>query len=473
MDRGSLKITVQTTTDLAESFAALAAADADRPLVLGRVGSTTRAEIDRLATDVAESAELPGAGTLVGVCATDGIAFLVAVLAVWRSGCVPLLIDADTPDARRAELASSLGAGWVLTCRSAAPSDASDFGLATMTGHDPARLPGTAVVKLSSGSTGRPRGILISPDALLADTAAIEAAMGIGEGDRVVAAVPMSYSYGLGSLAMPALHFGRQLVMPELGHPLDTLAAARRHSATVLPSVPSFLEALLKRSTTDLPESLRLILSAGAPLRPGSARRFRARVGKPIHVFYGASECGGICYDPTGLAAERGTVGRPIPGVRVHTDADTRLVSVRSPAVAAGFLPPNPALEDGCFHSLDEAVWDGEELRLIGRRGEAINVGGYKVNPREIEHAIHRMPTVQDVVVTPLEDADGSWVCCAIVESATARRRDVQAWCLANLPSWKLPRRIVVVPSLPRTSRGKVSAEAIRELAVVDGQGST
>ena len=88
--------------------------------------------------------------------------------------------------------------------------------------------------------------------------------------------------------------------------------------ATVFPTVPAYLQALLRMSQPPpWPASLRLCLTAGAPLPPATAAQFREFSGRPVHVFYGASECGGICYDRSGDAGERGTVGTPVEGVSI------------------------------------------------------------------------------------------------------------------------------------------------------------
>ena len=131
----------------------------------------------------------------------------------------------------------------------------------------------------------------------------------------MLAAVPMSFSYGVGNLLVPALARGRQLVLPGAG-PLGLLSAMRAAQPTVLPAVPALLRALCSGSAP-LPDSLRLVLSAGAVLQRDVARTFRERFGLPVHTFYGSTESGGISYDRTGEAAERGTVGRPVDGVDV------------------------------------------------------------------------------------------------------------------------------------------------------------
>src|SRR5205814_5343530 len=159
---------------------------------------------------------------------------------------------------------------------------------------------------------------------------------------------------------------GSPIVVPDGDGPLAPLAAAEAARATVWPSAPAYLQALLRLSQPPpWPSSLRLVVSASAPLPGETAAQFRARFGLPVHVFYGASECGGICYDRDGTAAERGTVGEPVEGVgvtveRVGEDGaegavqvgspSGGIVEVESPAVALGYLPsPDPRLSDGRF----------------------------------------------------------------------------------------------------------------------------
>ena len=139
-----------------------------------------------------------------------------------------------------------------------------------------------------------------SAAALLADEAQLAETMGIGGDDRLLAAMPLSHSYGFSSLALPALVRGATLVLPEDGAglaatasiaPLAPLAAARELAATVFPTVPAWLGGFVRLASAPAwPESLRLVLAAGAPLAPETARDFRRRTAREVHVFYGASE---------------------------------------------------------------------------------------------------------------------------------------------------------------------------------------
>jgi acyl-CoA synthetase (AMP-forming)/AMP-acid ligase II len=297
------------------------------PLVLSASGSrrATVAGVDSLALaarrclEAGDGALAPGA--MVAVAAPNGPGVLASLIALRRAGLAALLLDGQAPQTEVLRAALALGASALLRCAAAWPEGAADWQstrLAAAGTPAAVLLPGIAVVKLTSGSTGAPRGIATPAEALLADDAALARTMGLTADDCLVAALPMSHSYGLSSLVLPALVRGTPLVMPEETGLFGPFVAAERIGATVLPTVPAYLDALLRLSQApSRPPALRLVITAGAQLAARTAAGFREVYGLPVHVFYGASECGGICYDREGGAAERGTVGSPVDGVRI------------------------------------------------------------------------------------------------------------------------------------------------------------
>ena len=452
------------------------------PLVVSPRRSVTVAEVDALA-DAARAVVAAGAlpaGSLVGLAAPNGPGMLASLLALRRAGFPALLLDARAPAAEGLRACRALGAAGLLSLRGCWPAGAEDWELTPLEAAAPPDLPaGTAVVKLTSGSTGAPRGIATSAAALVADDRALAASMGLRDDDRLLTFIPMSHSYGLSSLVMPALVRGTVLVMPEGTTLLEPFAAAEAAGATVCPTVPAYLEALLRLSHPPAwPRSLRLVITAGAPLAPATARRFREVFGQPVHVFYGASECGGICYDRTGGAGERGTVGTPVEGVRITLQGENGgaagVVTVESAAVAAGYVPaPDGRLERGVFVASDVAVWvagngsGGGELRLQGRLDDLINVKGKKVDPREVEGVLARLPGVEEAAVlgVPVPGREGE-VVRAVVACSMGRltAESVVAWCREHLAAHKVPRSVVLLPQMPRTERGKLDRGALRDL---------
>ena len=416
-------------------------------------------------------------GALVAVSAHNGPGLLASLLALRRADLAAVLLDGQAPPAEALRVAQALGASALLRCLTSWPAAADDWETCWLPGAGSERalcLPGIAVIKLTSGSTGAPRGIATPAAALLADDAALARTMGLRADDRLVAAIPMSHSYGLSSLVLPALVRGTPLVMPEDSGLFGPLAAAERLGATVLPTVPPYLDALLRLSQVPgRPRSLRLVIAAGAPLSAHTAAGFRDLYGLPVHVFYGASECGGICYDREGGAAERGSVGSPVEGVEVELDAGPAgdrdaggsVIVVRSPAVAAGYVPdPDHRLAGGRFVAGDLGRWQQGELVLLGRHDGMVNIKGKKVNPREVESVLAELGGVEEAVVlgVPLPDRGGE-VLRAVIACRPGRltREEVLAWCRERLAAHKIPRSLILLPEIPRTARGKLDRAAL------------
>ena len=440
----------------------------DRLRSRGEVAALARQVESRLEGSAAES-------PLVALSAPNGSAFLAGFLAVRRSRRAVLLLDSSVREAAARETAAAMGARVLL---SAAEPEAGAESFDVRTIDDAAAPPpaalDSAVLKLTSGSTGGPRGVLTSAGALVADDRALAAVMGLAASDRILAAIPMSHSYGLSSVVLPALLRGSPLVVPRAAGPFAALEACEAARVTFLPTVPAYLAALLSMaSPPPLAASVRLVISAGAPLAPRVAAAFRRTYGQAVHVFYGASECGGICFDREGSAGERGTVGTPVDGVEVELertdDADgPGRVVVRSPAVASAYHPAEPGLGDGRFVTGDLAEWRAGELALVGRTDDLINIRGKKVNPRTVESVLRRLPGVADVAVFGLDADNGDPAIQAFV-ACDRERLDlatVRTFCRDRLAKHQMPRFITLVAELPRTGRGKLDLRAMTRHAL-------
>lgn len=458
------------TDPILDAFDRLTRRDRNAPLVATPTRSASRGEVDAWARAAEESlAELvlPRGAYVLLACA-NGAGFLAALLGARRLGLVPVLADFASPPAERDRVARALGIAACIACEAAFPTSPASFRVERF-GHAPASPPpGADYVKLTSGSSGAPSGVAIGAEALAADDDQLCAAMSLLPSDRFVAAIPWSHSYGLSSLVMPALRRGSLLILPEGAGPWAPLDAARTLQATVFPSVPIYLQSITTLATPPVwPRTLRTVISAGAPLRPEPASRFSEVFGRLAHVFYGASECGGITYDREGDAASRGTVGTPIDGVSITLD-DEGEVAVRSAATGLQHVPEgNDRLHGGLFRSADLAAWTaGGELALLGRADAIINVGGKKVHPREVETVLLAMPGVREAVVLGVSGQGGERdIVRAFIEGdrESLSYVDVAAWCRNRLAGHKVPRSIVVVEEIPRTARGKVDRAALAE----------
>jgi long-chain acyl-CoA synthetase len=470
------------------SFDRRAARSRDRLLIGSTTWRATTGDVDDWSRQVAAAIADAGVppGSLVGLTAPTGPAFLAGLLGLRRASCVVLPLDDAAPTGDRARVLDSLAASARLTCR----VDPGTRALTTTVVRQaapigPAFDADIAVVKATSGSTGAPRGVAVTAHALLADEDALASTMGIAASDRLVAAIPMSHSYGLTTLAVAALVRGVTLVVPADSGPLAPLLAARVADATVFPTVPAYVQALQRMADPPAwPESIRLSLTAGAPLPPPVAARFREMTGRGLHVFYGSSECGGICFDRGGEAGERGTVGTPVDGVRVTiasgtdaNDAQAGLVTVQSAAVGRRYWPEaDPRLEHGVFRTTDVARWRSGELELMGRADRVINVRGFKVDPIEVERVLAAMPGVDEVAVVGVAGPDGSGMMVRAVVACQPGRVEasaVTAWCRGRLADFKVPRSVIVVGALPRTARGKLDHAAVSVMTGVAGRSAS
>ena len=425
---------------------------------------------DRVATAVREARLPPGSPALLA--GPNGAAFVAAWIGLRRAGLPVVLVDRRTPVPERHRVASRLGAGaeLVLTDPWELPRDAA---VRPLPGGRPLERPEVASIRLTSGSTGEPQGIAHTAEALATDDADLARSMALVDDERILAAVPLSHAYGFASVLLPVLMRTSTMVVPDDDGPLAAMRAVGDAGVTFLPTVPAYLQSVLKMATPPpLPATVRLVVTAGAPLHPATAVRFRETYGRGIHVFYGASEVGGITFDRTGTAGERGTLGEPVHGVDVRLvgeDESGGVVEVRSPAAALGYVPEaSPALVDGVFRTSDLGVWRDGELALTGRVDDLLNVRGKKVNPREVEAVLAAYDGIDEVVVVGDRDLAGGGHLVRAVVARTNAALDpaaLRTWCADRLAPHKVPRSFVLVDRIPRTERGKIDREALRRLA--------
>ncbi|PYK93181.1 MAG: hypothetical protein DME40_03935, partial [Verrucomicrobia bacterium] len=323
-----------------------------------------------------------------------------------------------------------------------------------------------SLLKLTSGTTAAPRAVRFRSEQLLADCENICETMGISPRDLNFGVIPISHSYGFSNLLTPLIVRGVSLALSNDRMPraiIDGLAATR---ATVFPGMPVFYQSFCEMSEAPSLPDLRLCISAGAPLPPETAQGFCGKFGREIHSFYGASECGGICYVRKAQPVP-GFVGEALSGVeieQVDPDKGASLIRVRSRAVAAGYFPePDEAkLGHGIFIPDDLLEKTQGGYRIVGRSSDLINVAGKKVHPAEVEAEILRCHGVRAAIVFGRESERRNEEIAACVVAKGLTERKLLAHCRARLSSWQVPRRIYFVEAIPVNERGKSSR---RELA--------
>lgn len=382
------------------------------------------------------------AGRRVLVAEPNGPGWLQVFLGLLQLGAIPVPADSTEPAAALAEQAHALRAAALWHAGSLHP-------IPGATRH---RRCGLCLVKLTSGSTGTPKALPFTHAQMLADSRQICAAMSIGPADLNLAVIPLGHSYGLGSLVVPLLDQGTAMVCVASPLPQALAADCARWRPTVFPCVPTLLRAMV-RSELDPAQlaSLRLVISAGATLPPEVATAFAERFHQRVHGFYGASETGGICYDRTGDASLTGrSVGTPLGGVRLQWRRGNRFTVV-SPAVGG----------NGSFSPADRAeLSSAAELVLLGRTGRTVKIAGRRLDLAEVENALCALPGVRAACVLAHPQRPDALMAAVASDRRGAELRTELA---ARLAPWKIPARILALPDLPVTERGKTDRTAVAE----------
>ncbi len=258
------------------AFDSLHADQPERPLVASASRLATVAEVHRQAGELAEPAPRarPRPGRLVGLVAPNGPGFLVGYLALRRCGLVPVLCDLAVPPHALEGILARFDVAGCLSLSDAWPRGGEPWTFVTRLGAVVRHLSETiGAIKLTSGSTGLPRGVVVSSAALVADEAQLAASMGLTAEDRHVGAIPFSHSYGFSSVVLPALMRGALAIVPDERAVMAPLAAAHDLAATFFPAVPAWLSCWARlASPPPLPPSVRLL-----DQRRRAARRPRRR----------------------------------------------------------------------------------------------------------------------------------------------------------------------------------------------------
>lgn len=425
---------------------------------------TTRAALlsraDALAAQLAASGMR--AGDALALQLPNSVDFVAAFLAALQLKLVTVPIDRDAPETEVAKILGHFAVRGLVYRADRLTTSISIREIATR----PAVPAEACLIKLTSGSTGSPKGIVATEANLIADCLNICETMEILPSDRNLGAIPFSHSYGFSNLVTPLLIQGTAVVVSNDYLPQSLLELANRHGCTVAPLIPMVFAHLAEASQGRF-ETVRTFISAGAPLPASTSRRFRERFGIDIHSFYGCSECGGITYDRAGGAVERGTVGAAMANVDLTTTA-VRL-GVRSASVAAGYLLDATTFEpfaEGTFTTDDmvEVREDGE-IALTGRASDLINTAGKKVNPREVEAVILQIEGVREAkVYGEPAGARGEVVAVAVVATPNVTREQVREFCRARLSLHKVPRIVKLIDEMPVDERGKVKRAALATL---------
>ena len=334
----------------------------------------------------------------------------------------------------------------------------------------------------TSGTTSRPKRVPLRNANLIASVANIVATYGLGAEDVSLCIMPLFHVHGLLASALATLASGGTVVAPERFSPLGFWPLMKAYRPTWFTASPTPHQLVLARLQDDRPagtERLRFVRSCSSALAPAQMALMEQRFGVPVLEAYGMTEASHQMSSNPLPPAPRlpGSVGRGTGvEIEVFDEAGSRLatgaageVVIRGPNVMAGY-EDNPqanasAFVDGWFRTGDLGTLDGAGyLRLIGRIKELINRGGEKIAPREIDEVLEAHPAVKEAVAFGVPHPTwGEEVAAAVVLKAPATEKELIAFCRDRLADFKVPKRLHVVESIPRTPTGKVQRRFVAE----------
>lgn len=345
-----------------------------------------------------------------------------------------------------------------------------------------------AAILYTSGSTGQPKGVMLSHLNMRSAVESITQYLGLVEDDRILCALPLSFDYGLYQVLMASKLGARVILEQSFAFPAQMLACMQREAVSVFPGVPTMFALLMGLESPGhfhLP-SLRLITNTAANLPPEHIRQIQRRFPQArLFSMYGLTECKRVSYlPPEELATRPGSVGRGMPNQEVYLvdeqgqrlpPGSTGELVVRGSHVMRGYWrkPEESAerLRPG-IHPGEQVLHTGDLFRMdadgylyfLGRKDDMLKCRGEKVAPKEIENLLHRLEGVLEAAVVGLPDALLGHALKAFLVLKPGHRygeKEILRFCGARLERHMVPREIAFVDALPRSPNGKVDKQAL------------
>ena len=477
-----------------------------------RVGDREHTYQQLLDASSAVAAALLGAGNdlaeaRVAFLAPGGFEYLAILWGIWRAGgvAVPLSVSAT-----KSELEHALGdseASHVMVLRADVEKIESlsgecdrnslvfeDIDLTkscALPEIDPTRR---AMILFTSGTTSTPKGVVTTHENIRAQIESLVEAWEWKNTDRIPLFLPMHHIHGIINIACCALWSGATIecfAKFEAGKILGRVGAGGYTLFMAVPTIYVLLIDLLesRRYTGQVRErifngfaNMRLMVSGSAALPSSVHEKWTALTGQILLERYGMTETGMILSNPLQGERRPGAVGKPLPLVEVRLKSDSGElitvedepgeIQVRGPVVFREYWnrpeATSEAFDDGWFRTGDVAVMENGYYRIMGRMSiDIIKSGGYKLSALEIESVLLNHPAIRECAVVGVKDDTWSELVAvvAVLKDGAPELgiEDLRAWCKEWLSQYKIPRRLLIVGSLPRNAMGKVTKKALAE----------
>jgi acyl-CoA synthetase (AMP-forming)/AMP-acid ligase II len=380
-----------------------------------------------------------------------------AVAAVERAGVGTRLVMLDAPGSA----ADTIALADLAACADPAPDVRIDPAV------DLALLP------YSSGTTGLPKGVMLTHSACVANVIQTLAALPIAPNDRTLAVAPFFHAVGWGVVANCALRSGATIVTLPRFDVAAFLGSVQEHRITQTVVVPPVILALARHPAVadhDL-STLEWIACGAAPLAASLQQECAQRLGVPVVQGFGMTESvATIAASPVTAPVVPGSCGRLLPGVQARIDPETGELWIRSPALMSGYLGQPDATAhtvdgDGWLHTGDVARFDEDGvLFVVDRIKELIKVKAFQVAPAELEAVLRTHPAVVDAAVIAIPDERAGEVPRAcVVARAPVSAQELLDHVAARVAPYKLVRDVVFVDTIPISPSGKILRRLLRD----------
>lgn len=495
-----------------DAFRAMARERGDQPVMMGTGPDWTFSRLDRASEGVAAGLVERGivTGDRVGLYCPNKAEFVVAYLGILKAGATVVPINLmlnpkeiayilEDAEAKGLFFHAGLEAAakqvlglvpWLdiaVRIGGEAGADLSLESLARIGGGfsppviDPAQH--LAAVLYTSGTTGRPKGAMLTHHNLMSNTASIMQALELSPGrDRMLVVLPMFHAFAATVGMLTPLVHGLALVITERFEPKLVSAAIAEHGATVFLGVPSMYSLLLRLDDESAAQwhSVRFCVSGGSAMPKAVMAAFEERFSIPVVEGDGPTECSPVtCVNPIHGPRKPGSVGLPLPLVemRISSPDGTTLpdgehgeVCVRGPNVMKGYwrleVETRNSFFGDWFRTGDLGCRDADGyFFLVDRIKDLIITNGMNVYPRMIEEVLYRHPDVVEVaVVGEPQHLHGEIPIAYVVAKpgAAPDPANLRAWCKEHLGRHEIPRRVLVRESLPKNASGKILKRELR-----------
>ena len=441
-------------------------------------------EVNRIAATLKERVK----GQNVGVLLLNSQRYITTMLAIWKAGKTAVPLNYLLPpaelgfiikDSGMSGLVSSAFFGQALAAikplfgeqgvilMADEPNFLASDAATAATYRDP------ALYLYTSGTTGRPKGVILTHDNLIANVESCQKAGDFDHRDAFLCLLPFFHTYAItGTFLLPLLN-GSRMVLVDRFQATKVLGLIQEHKISVFLAIPSMYRVLAATAGDFDVSSVRFPISGGEPLPVAVAEAFEQRFNVPIFEGYGQTEAAPVVTLNTPGQRKLGTIGRPLPDVevaiwdeqnRVVPIGDVGEIMVRGRNVMQGYhhLPEETqkTITGGWLHTGDLGKVDDDGfVTITGRKKDLIISAGENIYPREIEETLAQHPKVKEVAVIGVKDDVRGEVPKAFViahDGVSLEEKELRQFCREHLASYKVPKYIELVADLPRSPTGKI-----------------